>query len=167
VGAVKLRDGTLLTLLCGSLAGMALGAIMWFWIDRALPVRYPVLVSGVHSELKPNHVWRVSETLDYRDDCELLVIERRFKDEVLNDWYPAQPVDSFPAYLGGGISRVVLQPGKQPAWAEYRVTETLLQKGIYTVTLTATRCKSGFDGIYQLIPAEPYDFTSINGKSVP
>jgi hypothetical protein len=149
------------------ITGALIGGVAAWYLREVLPIPVPVVASSVRAEFRPNGHWRVSEILTKRVDCELFVIERRFKDEVLDDWISAQPLDSHPPQKGSGISEVELKDGPQPAWAEYQAVDTVLRRGIYNVVLTATGCENGFNGTYAIIPGVRYDFIRFNVEVAP
>jgi hypothetical protein len=145
--------------------GMAAGG-GGFWIGGAvkhrLPPSQPLTASEVTATQRSGGHWRVQELLTSDDACEVMLIERRFKDDVLDRIVQASPISSDPMNVGGGIARSSLPRGQRVAWAEYDIATSGVQRGIYSVVVTLAGCESGFSGTYTLIPAVPYDFTGLD-----
>jgi hypothetical protein len=137
-----------------------------FWIGASvkhrLPAAYPLEARDVTASMRSGGHWRVQERLVASEECDLLLVERRFKDDHLDKVVPAQPINSDPQNVGGGIARTSLSKGERLAWAEYDIATSGLQRGVYSVVVTLAGCESGFADTYPLIPAVPYDFTGLD-----
>lgn len=122
------------------------------------------MAENIHAVLgEDGKHWRVSENIEVKDNCRLVLLERRFKDEDLDRWVMLTPTNSAPPTMGGGIARAHVGKGRYEGWAEYDVRASGLRRGIYTVSVTVAECEeTGFEGAYPLIAAVPYDFTGLS-----
>jgi hypothetical protein len=144
----------------GALFGAGLGVTAAYRLKHILPVKTPIRAENVRATTTPEGRWRIEEDIVSTDNCRLVLLERRFKDEELDRWVTLFPKDSTPPTMGGGIARANMGAGRYVGWAEYDLAGSNLRRGVYNVTVTASECEnSGFEGTYALIPGVPYDFT--------
>lgn len=146
----------------GGLLGLlvlAVGPALW----ALLPPREPLTVpsTSIVSEVMSNGRWRITRTVVMREICESLTISRRFTGELggkskvdLRVSAVASSRTSLEPVFVPKMSRVAGEPYED--WLEYEIIPGF--KGSYIVTVAASECPSGYNGVFTLYVA-PVDWT--------